>query len=147
MAAILNDYEEKDKNDICTVRTAVLAGLPVYFKEDASEVFRTSKEEELDQALEGAVSITAVIREDGTSGVPFNPLDISIVLEDQVAICNVKSWPDAVVLLFGLLYALHLSYPKKLVTFFEFVQKVLLNLEDGKLRPKLLALKNELVSE
>jgi hypothetical protein len=76
--------------------------------------------------------------------LPFNPQDFLIVLEDEV-VMSAKSWVSALVLIFGLLYALHISYPKKLTVFFEFIQKVLLNLDDGKARPKLLALKNELL--
>lgn len=57
-----------------------------------------------------------------------------------------KNWADALVLLFGLIYALHLEYPAKLNGFFEFIQIILLNLDDGRrqIKPKLLSLKNEL---
>lgn len=84
--------------------------------------------------------------EDEEKSLPFNPDDILIVLEDEV-VMSTKSWVSALVLLFGLLYALHISYPKKLTVFFEFIQKVLLKLEDGKASAKLLALKNELLNE
>lgn len=68
-----------------------------------------------------------------------------MVLEDQVVMSH-KSWTDSLVILFGLIYALQLSYPEKLSIFFEFIQVVLLNLYDGRkqLRPKLQALRNEL---
>lgn len=51
---------------------------------------------------------------------------------------------DAFAMLFGLTYALDLSYPKELANTFDFTQKVLMGLEDGKLRPRVLSLKNEL---
>lgn len=83
--------------------------------------------------------------EDAVSGVPFHPHHVCVILEDQI-VMSVRSWTDAVVMLFGLMYALNLSYPAKLSGFFEFIQVILLNLEDGRrqLKAKLQALKNEL---
>ncbi len=52
----------------------------------------------------------------------------------------------AFVMLFGLTYALDLSSPKEWDNTFDFTQKVLMGLEDGKLRPRVLSLKNELLS-
>lgn len=79
-------------------------------------------------------------------GVPFSPRQVFIELEDQVVMTH-HSWTDALVSLFGLIYALHLSYPKKYTGFFEFIQVVLLKLDDERkqLKPKLQTLKNELV--
>lgn len=34
---------------------------------------------------------------------------VLVILEDQI----ILSWPDAPVILFGLIYALHLNYPEK----------------------------------
>lgn len=36
-------FLKQDKNDITAARTAALAGLPLYLKEDSSEVFKTYK--------------------------------------------------------------------------------------------------------
>lgn len=76
---------------------------------------------------------------------PLTPSIVSIVLEDMVVISH-RSWTDALVVLFALVYALHLKYPEKLSGFFEFIQVILLDLDDGRkqLKPKLQALKNEL---
>jgi len=49
--------------------------------------------------------------------LPFDPQDFLIVLEDEV-VMSTKSWVSALMLIFGLLYALHISYPKKLTIFF-----------------------------
>lgn len=55
---------------------------------------------------------------------------------------------DAIMLLFGLIYALHLSYPKQLIHTSDFIQKVLMGLDDGKmLKPRLLFLKNDLLEQ
>ncbi|MEQ2192569.1 hypothetical protein XENOCAPTIV_013789 [Xenoophorus captivus] len=96
---------------------------------------------------EGAVALVAdVDEEEVPAGVPFSPRQVFIVLEDQVVMTH-PLWTDALVCLFGLIYALHLSYPEKCTGFFEFIQVVLLKLDDGRkqLKPKLQTLKNELV--
>ena len=92
------------------------------------------------------MALVAVVAEDeGLTGVPFDPQHVSITLEGQV-VMSTRSWTDSLVVLFGLIYALHLSYPENLSGFFEFIQVVLLNLDEGRkqLKPKLQALRNEL---
>ena len=92
------------------------------------------------------MALVAVVAEDEVlTGVPFDTQHVSIILEGQV-VMSTRSWTDSLVVLFGLIYALHLSYPEKLSGFFEFIQVVLLNLDEGRkqLKPKLQALRNEL---
>uniref|UniRef100_A0A3Q3RZ58 PB1 domain-containing protein n=1 Tax=Mastacembelus armatus TaxID=205130 RepID=A0A3Q3RZ58_9TELE len=73
----------------------------------------------------------------------FVPERTAVVLEGNTVIeCTTLS--DAFVTLFALIYALHLSYPKDLANTFDFIQKVVMGLDDGKLRPRVLSLKNEL---
>uniref|UniRef100_A0A3P9BV25 PB1 domain-containing protein n=1 Tax=Maylandia zebra TaxID=106582 RepID=A0A3P9BV25_9CICH len=96
---------------------------------------------------EATIALVAdVDEEEVPGGVPFSPRQVFIVLEDQVVMTH-HSWTDALVCLFGLIYALHLSYPEKCTGFFEFIQVVLLKLDDERkqLKPKLQTLKNELV--
>uniref|UniRef100_A0A3B3TBI3 Uncharacterized protein n=1 Tax=Paramormyrops kingsleyae TaxID=1676925 RepID=A0A3B3TBI3_9TELE len=103
-------------------------------------------QDELDADHEGTVVLVAVVSEEEVpGGIPFDTRHVSIILEGQVVMSH-RSWTDALVILFGLIYALHLSYPEKLSGFFEFIQIVLLNLDDGRkqLKPKLQALRNEL---
>ncbi|KAI7804555.1 Uncharacterized protein IRJ41_014054 [Triplophysa rosa] len=70
MEDVLMAYEEQDKN-ITAARTAALAGLPLYLKEDSTEVFKTCKDE-LEATQEGAVALVAVVNEDKVpAGVPF----------------------------------------------------------------------------
>ncbi|XP_069388840.1 sterile alpha motif domain-containing protein 3-like [Paralichthys olivaceus] len=145
MEEVIMAYNDQDKNNITAARTAALAGLPLYLKEDSSEVFKTCKDE-LEATQEGAVALVAVVDEaEVPAGVPFETHHVSIVLEDQVVMSH-RSWTDSLVILSGLIYALHLSYPQKLSGFFEFIQVVLLNLDDGRkqLKPKLQSLRNEL---
>ncbi|XP_030609899.1 sterile alpha motif domain-containing protein 3-like [Archocentrus centrarchus] len=145
MDQLMLAYEKQDKNDIHATRTTALAGLPIYLKEDSSGIFKTCKDEM--EFHEGAVALVAdVDEEEAPAGVPFSPRQVFIVLEDQV-VMTYHSWTDALVCLFGLIYALHLSYPVKCISFFEFIQVVLLKLNDERkqLKPKLQTLKNELV--
>ncbi|KAJ8341951.1 hypothetical protein SKAU_G00342420 [Synaphobranchus kaupii] len=141
--------EAQEMDNISAARTAALAGLPLYLREDSSEVFRICKEDELEIFHGGTVALVSVVDEDEderlAAGVTVRLLYVSIILEDQV-VMSVRSWPDALVVLYGLIYALHLSYPKTLKCFFEFIQLLLINLEDGskQLPPKPQSLKNAL---
>lgn len=73
----------------------------------------------------------------------YNALRVSVVIEGAI-VMSVLRHAEAFLVLFGLMYALHLSYPKALNNTFEFVQKVLLGLDGGKLSPKLQTMKNDL---
>lgn len=44
------------------------------------------------------------------------------------------------------MYALHLHYPRELANTFDFLQKVLMGLEEGQLEHRVLSLKNELLT-
>lgn len=89
-----------------------------------------------------AVALLSRAHEGVTSPVSYNH-NISIVLEGEEVI-KVGNFPEAFMVLFGLIYALHLTYPKAMKLTFEFVQKVVVGLDDGKLHPRLLSLRNEL---
>ncbi|MGH0159159.1 UNVERIFIED_CONTAM: hypothetical protein FKN15_049618 [Acipenser sinensis] len=91
------------------------------------------------------VAILTVVSDDTEKPIHFNPIKISIVLESEVMVTNLPRLADAFLVMFGLIYALHLNYPKELANTFEFIQKILLGLEDGKLKPRLQALKNDLL--
>ncbi|XP_029941029.1 DNL-type zinc finger protein-like [Salarias fasciatus] len=43
MKELLRAYEGQDKDNVCAARMTVLAGLPLYLKEDSSDVFKTCK--------------------------------------------------------------------------------------------------------
>uniref|UniRef100_A0A672LWA4 Uncharacterized protein n=1 Tax=Sinocyclocheilus grahami TaxID=75366 RepID=A0A672LWA4_SINGR len=76
----------------------------------------------------------------------FDPAGIAVVLEGDIVLRDICRLADAFLLMFGLIYALHLDYPKELIHTFNYIQKVLLGLEDSKpLAPRLLSLKNDLL--
>jgi len=83
------------------------------------------------------VGLLSVVTDDTTH---FSSKSISVVIEDRWNCCEWLPWlTDAFVLMFGLIYALHLDYPKKLIHTFTFVQKILMSLDDSKpLKPCLL---------
>ncbi|KAF3842859.1 hypothetical protein F7725_001708 [Dissostichus mawsoni] len=105
--------------------------------EDTSGFFRTCTEESEPELGDVAVALLTVISDNGTS----QPVTISDVIKNDIVV-SLPRLADAFLVMFGLIYALHLSYPKGLINTFE---KVLLDLEDGKLSPKLQTLKNDLM--
>ncbi|KAG9277802.1 hypothetical protein AMEX_G7847 [Astyanax mexicanus] len=136
----------KEQVDVHVRCAAVLRALPAYLHEDDSSFLKTwnvsqSDEPDIDDMPIGLLSISA----NSTDATPFCPERIAVVLEGNIVIEH-PTLADAFVTLFGLMYALHLSYPKELANTFDFTQKVLMGLEDGKLRPRVLTLKNELLA-
>ncbi|KAK6489448.1 hypothetical protein HHUSO_G6244 [Huso huso] len=123
----------QDQHDVHTRRTTVLRALPVLLREDVSGFFKTCRVEDSDEPDVGdaPVAILTVVSDDTEKPIHFNPIKISIVLESEVMVTNLPRLADAFLVMFGLIYALHLSYPKELANTFEFVQKILLGLEDG----------------
>ncbi len=80
-----------------------------------------------------------------TKDRPPECISIGIILEGNIVMDDIVSTSQALCLLFGLIYALHLDYPKGMKNTFEFIQKILLNLAQQKLSPKLQTLKNALL--
>ncbi|KAG9265328.1 hypothetical protein AMEX_G21712 [Astyanax mexicanus] len=139
-------YDLQEQVDVHVRRAAVLRALPAYLHEDDSSFLKTwnvsqSDEPDIDDMPISLLSISA----NSTDATPLCPERIAVVLEGNIVIEH-PTLADAFVTLFGLMYALHLSYPKELANTFDFTQKVLMGLEDGKLRPRVLTLKNELLA-
>lgn len=85
-------------------------------------------------------------RANSTDAAFFCPEKVAVLVEGNIII-DFPTLDDAFVVLFALTYALNLSYPKCLANTFDFIQKVLMGLDDGKLRPKVLSLKNDLLAD
>lgn len=90
------------------------------------------------------MALLTVIKDNDTSPVHFQPVKISVVIESEI-VGSLSRFADAFLVMFGLIYALHLNYPRGLTNTFEFIQKILLGLDEGKLSPKLQSLKNDLM--
>lgn len=80
----------------------------------------------------------------GPDVLHLQPSSIAIILEGTIVMDDIESHDLALCLVFGLIYALHLDYPKTLKNTFEFIQRVMLSLGVGNLKPKLQSLKNAL---
>ena len=87
------------------------------------------------------VGVLSVMTED----TPPKISSTAIIFEGNLVLDEILSHAQALCLLFGLMYALHLDYPKGMKNTFEFIQKILLNLGQQKLNPKLQTLKNALL--
>lgn len=72
------------------------------------------------------------------------PADVGIVIEGVEVLHDLGDVASACALLMGVIYALNLSYPKELKTFFEVLQKLFLQLDVAKLSTKVQMLKNKL---
>lgn len=74
----------------------------------------------------------------------LNPTRVGIILEGSIVMDTLTNLPQAMCLLFGFTYALHLQCPKCLKNTFIFIQQVMLNLAQSELPPKVQKLKNDL---
>uniref|UniRef100_A0A0F8AUA9 Sterile alpha motif domain-containing protein 3 n=1 Tax=Larimichthys crocea TaxID=215358 RepID=A0A0F8AUA9_LARCR len=144
---MLRIYDLEEEHDINMRRTLALRALPVYLREDDTEFFKTCNGEDEVEITDTQLALLSVVP-DSIGSISFSPGNISIVIEDEVVISELPRLADAFVVLFGLIYVLHLDYPKKLTHTFTFIQKVLMCLDDNKpLKPCLLSLKNDLLKE
>lgn len=70
-----------------------------------------------------------------------DPEDVGVLIEGVEALVGLPSISCGCAMLFGLIYALNLSYPQEWKCTFEFFQKILMNLDGKKLSPKVQSLK------
>ncbi|KAJ4939829.1 hypothetical protein JOQ06_029265 [Pogonophryne albipinna] len=77
--------------------------------------------------------------------VDGQPEDVGIVIEGNIVMDNLGSVIVGFVMLLGHIYALDLSFPDKLKHTFEFMQKVVMNLDGHKLNGKIESLKIKLL--
>ncbi|XP_030590513.1 uncharacterized protein LOC115783701 [Archocentrus centrarchus] len=143
---------QMDNNeDINVRRDFVLSCLSIYLNEDLNTLVKEyvdteSREAEADVA-EKTVGIYTVRAEGRGPDGPGNGrfADVGVVLEGVKVLHNLQSVRHACVMLYGLIYALNLSYPKRLKRTFEVYQKILMDLDSTKLSPKVQALKIKLL--
>ncbi|KAK3512057.1 hypothetical protein QTP70_028660 [Hemibagrus guttatus] len=127
-------------------RCLVLRGLPVILRDDASMFFKSSSNLNNGESLDIPVGILCYEDNRATSPASpqLNPSRVGIILEDSLAMDALTNLPQAMCLLFGFIYALHLEYPKCRKNTFIFIQQVMLNLDRSELPPKVQKLKNDL---
>ena len=86
-----------------------------------------------------------LIRKEGV-GLQEPPEDIGIVIEGVEVLHELTSVASACVLLLGFIYALNLAYPKPFRFTFEVLQKILMQLDQHKMSPKVHNLYSKLQS-
>uniref|UniRef100_A0A8C9YHZ3 Uncharacterized protein n=1 Tax=Sander lucioperca TaxID=283035 RepID=A0A8C9YHZ3_SANLU len=72
--------------------------------------------------------------------------DIGIYVEGVIILDNIGSVAQACAMMLGVMYVLNMAYPKELKYFYEFIQKVLLQMDGERLSPKVLGLKNKIIA-
>uniref|UniRef100_A0A3Q3FGL7 Uncharacterized protein n=1 Tax=Labrus bergylta TaxID=56723 RepID=A0A3Q3FGL7_9LABR len=123
---LFNTYD-RQVIDVNVLRAAVLRALPTYLHEDDSgfqHIIKTCNESALSDELQidnipvGLLLISATSTDCG-----ILPEKVAVVLEGNTVV-DFPTFSDAFVMLFALIYGLHLSYPKDLANTFDFIQKV-----------------------
>ncbi|XP_053092636.1 uncharacterized protein LOC117597938 [Pangasianodon hypophthalmus] len=134
-----------DCNDVDAGRTCIIKGLCIYMSEDPENLIQEyvgMDEDAIKEAIEDTTVGIYVLKEYASND---EPNDIGIVLEGIKVLQCLDNAALAVAMLFGLMYALNLSYPAKLRYTFEVVQKIFMELDGHKLSNKAQTLKNRLV--
>ncbi|KAL4007959.1 hypothetical protein ACER0C_001811 [Sarotherodon galilaeus] len=125
--------------DVTALHSVVLKGIPIILGDDATKCYKTCFDTEINEALASVtVGVLNVL-------IYLPPTSTAIVIEGNLVMDNIKDFPQAVCLLFGLIYALHLDYPKYMAHTPTFIQTVMLGLGNKTLSPKLQSLRNSLM--
>lgn len=84
-----------------------------------------------------------VIRHEGAEPTEL-PEDVGVIIEGVEVLQDLRDVANGCAVLLGLIYSLNLSYPKDLRHTFEFLQKVVMELDGNRLSTKVQVLKNRL---
>uniref|UniRef100_A0AAV2KHP7 Uncharacterized protein n=1 Tax=Knipowitschia caucasica TaxID=637954 RepID=A0AAV2KHP7_KNICA len=128
-------------------RTAVLLGLPLYLKEDSSNVFRLcdAHYDHLDEALKGMELGLLIAYEEEQDAVPHQVFDVAVVVEESIVIHHEKSVACGVAMLMGIIYAVNLEYPSAMKYTFEFLQKVVMKIKPEQASARIHGLRNKIL--
>ncbi|XP_039467486.1 uncharacterized protein LOC120439999 isoform X1 [Oreochromis aureus] len=134
-------FKESECDDIDIKREHTLKSLVIYFNEDPDLLFKeyltSSNEDERLRSTAAAVTGIYSIRREGVQ----EPEDVGVVIEGTTVMNNLGSVIMAFIVLFGLIYALDLSYPNDHKHTFEFCQKILMNLDGQRFSTKMQQMK------
>ncbi|XP_047236746.1 uncharacterized protein LOC124877527 isoform X2 [Girardinichthys multiradiatus] len=145
---VLADMMQQTKTlNVTEIRCLVLRGLPVILGDDPSTFFKACVDVD-DEGLYNDIPVGILYHEQEyitpqKQSLHHNASSVGIILEGKI-VMDAESLPQAVYIVFGLTYALHLNYPKYMKNSFDFFQQVLLKLGKTDLKPKLQTLKNQL---
>ncbi|XP_035852565.1 uncharacterized protein LOC118494118 [Sander lucioperca] len=119
-------------------RECLLKSLIVYLGEDVDKLIKEYLVAQKDQAeteLERCTMAVFVIREEEDPLQP--PQDVGVVIEGVEVLNKLPSVTHAWAMLFGLIYALNLSYPGELKYTFDALQKIFMEIEPKTMSVKL----------
>ncbi|XP_056591285.1 uncharacterized protein LOC130410568 isoform X2 [Triplophysa dalaica] len=131
------------QDDIDAARELAIKGLCIYLNEDPKDLIQeyVDMEENLLQSAIEKTTMGIFVKKDTAD---YEAHDVGIVLEGVAVLHDLDSVAFATSMLFGLIYALNLQYPKKLRFTFEILQKLIMELDGGELSIKAQHFKSKL---
>ncbi|XP_051954285.1 uncharacterized protein LOC127629147 [Xyrauchen texanus] len=143
MKIILDHFDEQTTNILSHRYTTALRGLPLYLRE-RDAISKTCLDTDLEETYARGVKLGILeVMEDDISQATKRCLNFSIILEETVVMEDLSDFPTAFMVLFGLLYALNIEYPKGLKYTFEAVQNIFVGLGE-KCTNRVQSLKNKI---
>ncbi|KAJ7990927.1 hypothetical protein DPEC_G00291960 [Dallia pectoralis] len=129
--------------DLDVRRACILKAVCVYLGEDSDNLVKeyVGLDETSKTAIEETTVGIYVIKDHAAS---VEPEDTGIVVEGVKVLWDLENVAFAVTMLFGLMYAMNLSYPVELRYTFEVFQKIFMEMNGDKLSNKALSFKNRL---
>ncbi|XP_028296860.1 uncharacterized protein LOC114458644 [Gouania willdenowi] len=127
MEDLLEKLDEQTSNIVSHRKTAALRGLPIFVREDTTEVFLKCLDTDILEPVLNGVSVAILtILQDDDAGTTVR--DHAVVLEGDIVLHNIPDLSSALAYLFGLLYALNIDYPKQMSYTFEAIQAIFFEL-------------------
>ncbi|XP_077951889.1 uncharacterized protein LOC120812058 isoform X3 [Gasterosteus aculeatus] len=118
--------QQTNTTEPTAIRTQVLRGLPIILGDNPTDFFKAGFESDDDDSFRDPdIGILLIEREGAvlTSSQHLSPASLEIIIEGEVVMDNIQDLPKAMCILFGLMYALHLNYPKTMKLTFQFIQQ------------------------
>uniref|UniRef100_A0A1A8MFK2 Si:dkey-88l16.2 n=2 Tax=Nothobranchius TaxID=28779 RepID=A0A1A8MFK2_9TELE len=147
MKSLLEKLDDQTSDVLNYRKATALRGLPMFMDKHSGSLLKDCLDTEPveDQINSMKMGILTVI-EDDVATVQSSPNIrlFAVVLEEQIVVDEVSDLPTAFALLFGLIYALNMDYPKELKYSFETIQKVFMCL-DPKCSARVQSFKNKLL--
>ncbi|XP_028300826.1 uncharacterized protein LOC114462299 [Gouania willdenowi] len=144
MEDLLEKLDEQTSNIVSHRKTAALRGLPIFIREDTTEVFLKCLDTDILEPVLNGVSVAILtILQDDDAGTTVR--DHAVVLEGDIVLHNIPDLSSALAYLFGLLYALNIDYPKQMSYTFEAIQAIFFELGGSRCSQRIRALKTKLL--
>ncbi|KAA8578879.1 hypothetical protein FQN60_005414 [Etheostoma spectabile] len=136
LGQLFRAYDLQEQVDVHVRRAAVLRAIPAYLNEDDSGFLKLCDKSQSDEPNIDDLPVGLLLISANSTNATFVCPDRTAVVLESIKVINFPTLADGFVMLFALIYGLPLSYPKDLANTFDFIQKVLMCLDDRKLRPR-----------